>query len=56
MWQLVPSSLNFEERQIDGWFRVDAWHRVGSIEGLDRKIITFGGIKSTILGGEVLVR
>jgi uncharacterized protein (AIM24 family) len=43
-----------QERQIDGRFRVDSGHIVGSADGLDWKIGTFRGVKSTLLGGEVL--
>jgi uncharacterized protein (TIGR00266 family) len=44
-----------QERQIDGRFSVDTGHIVGFTEGLDWKIRPFGGVKSTVLGGEVLV-
>jgi uncharacterized protein (TIGR00266 family) len=44
-----------QERPIDGRFRVDTGHIVGFTEGLDWKIGSFGGVKSTVLGGEVLV-
>jgi uncharacterized protein (AIM24 family) len=40
-----------QERQIDGRFRVDSGHIVGFTNGLDWKIGTFGGVKSTLLGG-----
>jgi uncharacterized protein (TIGR00266 family) len=51
----ISSFGAIQERRIDGRFRVDTGHIVGFTEGLDWKIGTFGGVKSTVLGGEVLV-
>jgi uncharacterized protein (TIGR00266 family) len=54
-YSFLSSFGAIQERQIDGRFRVDTGHIVGFTEGLDWKIGTFGGVKSTVLGGEVLV-
>jgi uncharacterized protein (TIGR00266 family) len=51
----ISSFGAIQERRIDGRFRVYTGHIVGFTEGLDWKIGTFGGVKSTVLGGEVLV-
>jgi uncharacterized protein (TIGR00266 family) len=51
----ISSFGAIQELRIDGRFRVDTRHIVGFTEDLDWKIGTFGGVKSTLLGGEVLV-
>jgi len=51
----ISSFGAIQERRINGRFRVDTGHIVGFTEGLDWKIGAFGGVKSTLLGGEVLV-
>ena len=44
-----------QERQNDELFSVDIRHIIGFVELLYWKIRTFGGVKSTVLGGEVFV-